>query len=94
MGIEYGVRDARLPVEVDEVEVAAEEGFHDLDHLRFSALLVRQAQVDQLVHPVGVQQGESPDDERARVVADEGGVLVAVVVQERLTRSPVGCPMS
>ena len=48
--VEHGVGDARLPVEVDEVEVAAEHRLHELDPGLLSALLVRQAQVDHLVH--------------------------------------------
>ncbi len=67
---------------MDEIEVAAKHIFHELDPGLLSALLVGQAQVDHLVYTVRMQQGQSPDDERAPVMADEGGVFVSVVVQK------------
>ena len=57
---------------------------HDcrFDPGRLSALLVRQAQVDHCIHPARMQQGQPPDDHGTPIVADEGGILVSVVIEK------------
>ena len=79
---EYGVCDAWMSIEVDEIEIATKHVFHELDPGLFSALDVRQAQVDHLVDTFWMQQGQSPNDHCAPIMTDEGGIFVSLVIKK------------
>jgi len=75
---EHGVRDAWLSIEVDEVEVATKRGLHELDPRLLSALGIGQAKRDHFVHPIRMQEGQSPHDECFPVMTYEGSIFVPV----------------
>lgn len=76
------VGDAGLPVEMNEVVVAAKYGFHELDPRNVRAGLIRECQIDDFTHTAWVQQGKAPDIVRAPVMPNENRIVIPEMIKQ------------